>query len=117
MFFPIIGDRLVKGDVFVLGYIVRFTHPKWLGAIKVIPFMSHFFDFLSFLLAFGFIFLNILYFRLILIFVFVVLFIVSYFLLRCFLRVEFDRESNKFRVLLYKVCHTFASTLGLSSSP
>merc|ERR1719158_614666 len=107
MLLPIISDRLIKGYVLVLSDFIRLAHPKWLSAVQVIPFMSNFFDFLGFLLRFCFFLVNIFHFWLFLIIVFVVLFIISYFLLSCFLSVEFDRESNELGMLLHKVCDSF----------
>merc|ERR1719270_3061006 len=98
MFFPVIRNGFVKGGIFVLSYIIRFAHPKGLRAVQVIPFMSYFLNFFGFLLAFCLFFFNVLYFWLIFILLFV-----CYLFFSSFLSVEFDRESNEFRVLLHEV--------------
>mmetsp|Transcript_18346 Transcript_18346/g.42100 ORF Transcript_18346/g.42100 Transcript_18346/m.42100 type:complete len:310 (-) Transcript_18346:113-1042(-) len=105
--FPVVGDGLVKGNVFVVGDFVGLAHPDGLQTVQVFPFVADFLDLLGLLLLLGF-FLVVDFFDLWLVVVaifFVIIFviIVGDFLLGGLLGVQHDGESNEFGVLLDQI--------------
>mmetsp|Transcript_10428 Transcript_10428/g.14739 ORF Transcript_10428/g.14739 Transcript_10428/m.14739 type:complete len:504 (+) Transcript_10428:193-1704(+) len=83
VFFPIVRNGLVKGNVFILSNIISLTHPDGLQVVQVLPFVADLLDLLGLLLLLS-LFLVINFFDLwlvIIIFVLVVIIIVSDFLL------------------------------------
>mmetsp|Transcript_2020 Transcript_2020/g.5322 ORF Transcript_2020/g.5322 Transcript_2020/m.5322 type:complete len:222 (-) Transcript_2020:734-1399(-) len=54
--FPIVRNRFVKRNVFVMGYFISLSHPDRFHAVQVFPFMANLLDFLRLLFLFGFFF-------------------------------------------------------------
>mmetsp|Transcript_4020 Transcript_4020/g.5917 ORF Transcript_4020/g.5917 Transcript_4020/m.5917 type:complete len:274 (-) Transcript_4020:487-1308(-) len=104
MFFPIIGDRLVKCNIFVLRDFVRFTHPDWFCVVEVFPLMTDLLDLLHSLLLLSVFLINFFNLWLIIIaFLLIVVIIIFHFLLSCLFCVQFDWESDELGVLLHKI--------------
>merc|ERR1719223_298128 len=65
VFLPVIGNRFVKGNIFVLSYIIRLAHPDRLHAVEVLPLVADLLDFLGLLLLLCLVFVDLLYLRLV----------------------------------------------------
>mmetsp|Transcript_17079 Transcript_17079/g.28363 ORF Transcript_17079/g.28363 Transcript_17079/m.28363 type:complete len:293 (-) Transcript_17079:561-1439(-) len=110
MLFPVVAHGLVKGNVFVLGDIVRLAHPDWLLVVEVFPLVANLLDLLHLLLLFGLVLIDFFDLWLVVVVFFFVLIIIIVviwdLLLGGLLSVQLDWESNKLRVLLDKVLDT-----------
>mmetsp|Transcript_3637 Transcript_3637/g.3431 ORF Transcript_3637/g.3431 Transcript_3637/m.3431 type:complete len:303 (-) Transcript_3637:441-1349(-) len=106
--FPVVRYRLVEGDIFVLGDIIRLTHPNGLHAVKVLPLVADLLNLLGFLLLLGLVFINLLnlWLFIIILLVIILVFIIGNLLLSGLFGVKLDGESNEFRVSLYKILNT-----------
>merc|ERR1712151_963641 len=47
MVLPIVGERLIKACVLLVGHILRLTHPKWFVFIELFPFVRNLLDLLG----------------------------------------------------------------------
>jgi hypothetical protein len=97
VFLPVIGDGLVKGNIFVLCDLVRFAHPNGLGVVEMLPLVADLLDFLGLLFFLGLIFIDFLNLWLVrfALFLIIVVFVVSDFLFIGLFSVELDGESNE----------------------
>merc|ERR1712232_736336 len=110
MVFPVVGQRLVEGSVFLVGHFLGFAHPQGLALVQLFPFMGHFLHLLGlFLLLFLINFLNLGFvtFLVVLILLFLLFFLfglgVGHLLFRGLLNVQFDGEADEFGMFLDQV--------------
>jgi hypothetical protein len=99
MFIPVIGETLVEVCIFFLGDVFWLSHPKGLNFVLLFIFSG---DFL-YLFLFLFLFLFFLDFTVFILFFLLIIFIIANLLFSGLFDLEFNGESNEFRVFLNQV--------------